>query len=80
MRERFDYADAPGLHLAFLRIFYCDPSWGFPDEPKYGGCRSWVTIPEPSEGMKLIPALTEQEHLRRSAALNAALENGIQTT
>jgi hypothetical protein len=71
--ERFHYDESPGLHLAFLRVFRCDPEWAFPDEPKYGGCRSWVTIPDPPEAMTLTPALTDEEHARRSATLQAAL-------
>ena len=73
VRERFHYDEAPGLHLAFLRVFRCEPRWAFADEPKYGGCRSWVTIPDAPEGIDLIPALSDEEHHRRSAALKAAL-------
>jgi hypothetical protein len=71
VRERFHYDEAPGLHVAFLRVFRCEPAWSFPDEPKYGGCRSWVTIPDSPESMKLIPALTDEEHHRRSEALRS---------
>jgi len=73
VRERFHYDVSPGLHLAFLRLFRCEPGWAFADEPKYGGCRSWVTIPDAPEGMNLIPVLPDEEHHRRSAALKAAL-------
>ena len=73
VRERFEYDEAPGLHLAFLRVFRCEPRWVFPDDPKYGGCRSWVTIPDAPRTMKLLPSLTDEEHDRRSAALKGAL-------
>ncbi|MGA3170238.1 MAG: DUF1802 family protein [Chthoniobacteraceae bacterium] len=73
VRERFHYDEAPGLHLAYLRVFRCEPGWSFPDEPKYGGCRSWVTIPEAPEGVRLVPALTDEENMTRSEALKAAL-------
>jgi hypothetical protein len=73
VRERFHYDAAPGLHLAFLRVFRCEPAWDFSDEPKYGGCRSWVTIPDAPAGMRLLPALGDHEHQRRAAALKAAL-------
>jgi hypothetical protein len=73
VRERFHYDEAPGLHLAFLRVFRCEPAWAFPDEPKYGGCRSWVTIPHAPAGMKLAPALSDEEHARCADALRAAL-------
>jgi hypothetical protein len=73
VRERFHYDEAPGLHLAFLRVFRCEPHWAFPDQPNYGGCRSWVEIPAAPQRMKLIPALIDDEHTRRAAALKAAL-------
>ena len=73
VRERVAYDEAPGLHLAFLRVFRCEPGWAFLDEPKYGGCRSWVTIPDAPKEVELIPALTDDEHQRRSAALKADL-------
>lgn len=80
VRERFQYDEAPGLHLAFLRVFRCDPAWAFPDDPKYGGCRSWVAIPDPPETMRLTAALGDEEHQRRSVALKAALGGNMAFT
>ena len=45
--ERFAYDDAQGLHVAFVRIFRLDPPHRFRNEKRYGGCRSWVELPEP---------------------------------
>jgi hypothetical protein len=73
VRERFHYDEAPGLHIAFLRVYGCAPHWEFPDEPKYGGCRSWVEIPNAPEGMELTPALPDGEHQRRSEEIRGAL-------
>ena len=73
VRERFEYDEAPGLHLAFLRVYRCEPGWGFPDEGRYGGCRSWVNIPDGPEGMELVPTVGDEEHARRSGELRAAL-------
>jgi hypothetical protein len=55
VRERFDYDDAPGVHVAFVRVFKLDPVWCFPDAESYGGCRSWVELPEPPPGLQLHP-------------------------
>jgi hypothetical protein len=50
IRERFEYEGKRSISLAFLRIFELNLPLKFPHEPKYGGCRSWVKIPElPSE-------------------------------
>src|SRR3954469_20366171 len=58
VRERFDYDEAPGVHAGFLRIFRVEPHWNFPNETKYGGCRSWVPLPELPNECKLEPVLT----------------------
>ena len=53
VRERFDYDDAPGVHVAFVEVFRLEPVWRFPNSKSYGGCRSWVELPEPPAGLKL---------------------------
>jgi hypothetical protein len=62
VRERFDYDEAPGVHVAFVRVFRLDPVWRFPDAKAYGGCRSWVELPEPPAGLQRqpIPAVTSR--------------------
>ena len=42
IEQRFQYAETPGVHLAFLRVFRVEPIWTFPESPAFGGCRSWV--------------------------------------
>jgi hypothetical protein len=79
VRERFQYDEAPGLHLAFLRVYRCELQWSFPEEAKYGGCRSWVTIPEPSPGLELVPALDDEAHARRGDQLRQALGDAVAT-
>ena len=53
VRERFEYDDAPGVHVAWVKVFRLDPVWRFPDQKAYGGCRSWVQLPEPPSGLAL---------------------------
>jgi len=77
VRERFHYDEAPGLHLAYLRIYRCEPGWSFAEEAKYGGCRSWVTIPDAPARTRLAPVLPDKENRTRSEALRIAL--GIET-
>ena len=64
VRERFEYDEAPGLHIAFVRVFVLDSSWIFPNEKKYGGCRSWVKLPVLPNNLLLQPVLSDQEHNR----------------
>jgi hypothetical protein len=72
IRNRFDYESA-GLNLAFVRVFTLAEPWSFPDEAKYGGCRSWVTLPDPPADLKLLPVLDDETHLRRTAEIRAAV-------
>ena len=46
IRERFDYDEAPGLHVALIKVFRVVPAWTFPNEKRFGGCRSWVPLPD----------------------------------
>jgi len=59
VRERFDYNSAPGVHVAFVRIFRLEPIWRFRDANAYRGCRSWVQLPEPPTGLKLHPVIAK---------------------
>jgi hypothetical protein len=72
IEERFDYNEAPGVHVAFVRIFHLDPPHCIRMEPRYGGCRSWVELPEP-EGCALVSVLSDEEHARRRALLEKIL-------
>ena len=59
VRERFDYENTPGVHVAFVRTFRLEPVWRFPDAKAYGGCRSWVELPEPPADLRLHPVVKE---------------------
>ncbi len=66
IEERFHYDDKDELFLAFVRVYRLVPEWKFPDSPKYGGCRSWVTIPDLPEHLVMQPVLSEAENTARS--------------
>ena len=53
VRERFDYDEAPGVHVAFVKVSRVYPVWRFSDAKAYAGCRSWVKLPEPPADLKL---------------------------
>lgn len=59
VRERFEYDAVPGVHVAFVRVFRLEPVWRFPNAKSYGGCRSWVELPEPPALLQLQPALVK---------------------
>jgi hypothetical protein len=50
VRDRFDWEGkgmaSGSIHLALVRVRELDTPWEFPYEARYGGCRSWVNLPE----------------------------------
>jgi hypothetical protein len=63
--ERFCYDEVRGVHVAFLRVYELSCPWTFPDAPEYGGCRSWVKLPEPPSDLQLLPVLEEAIHVEQ---------------
>ena len=74
IQERFEHDEAPGLQVGFVRVFRVVPSWTFPDQKAYGGCRSWVKLPQPPSEMRFEPVLSEAEHVRRRNEFNRIIE------
>lgn len=54
VRQRFDWEgkgmDSGSIHVALVRVRRLAEPWRFPYEKKYGGCRSWIDLPDPPEG------------------------------
>jgi hypothetical protein len=72
IEERFHYDEAPGVHVAFVRVYRLEPPRRLRMEKKYGGCRSWVELPE-IDGCALVSVISDEEHERRSALLEKLL-------
>ncbi|HEV2805098.1 MAG TPA: DUF1802 family protein [Chthoniobacterales bacterium] len=60
VRERFEYKGA-GLHAAFVRVFRLEPAWKLADEPRYGGCKSWIDLPDCPAETRFEPVLSDRE-------------------
>lgn len=73
IEKRFRQDDTPGVSLAFVRISTVQPSLVFPDSPKYGGCRSWIEVPDLAEGATLTPVIGEAAHRARETEIRALL-------
>jgi len=74
--ERFSYEDRKGLYVAFVRAYRLSSLWKFPFQRSYGGCRSWVELPEPPQDLQITPILGSAEQIRRRSVVLAALEKG----
>jgi hypothetical protein len=75
VRERFDYDKTPGLHVALVRVFRLSPSWIFHDAARFGGCRSWVKLPNCPQNTRSEPVLTEVEHGNRLERFQALVRS-----
>lgn len=70
VRERFGYGEANRLSVAFVRVFRLPEPWELLREARYGGCRSWVDLPERGLAWpELEPVLSEAEHEARGQVL-----------
>ena len=72
--DRFRYDSAPGVHVAFVRVFRLDPPCRLPNAKKYGGCRSWLDLPNLEDSV-LVSVLSDEEHARRRSLLEQFLES-----
>ena len=61
VRMRMEYKPEKPLYLVLLRIYQLAKPHAIPNLPRYGGCRSWVTLDDeiPLEGSK--PVISETE-------------------
>ena len=71
IEKRYRQDDEPGVSLAFVRISRLSQPLVFPDSPKYGGCRSWIELPDLPDATRFAPVLDEATHLQRSQQLLA---------
>jgi hypothetical protein len=71
VRERFDYK-GEGLNVAFVRVYRIEPRCYVANEKRYGGCRSWVDLPEPP-AMDLRPVLSDDIHSERRSQFDLAI-------
>mgnify|MGYP000553592312 CR=1 FL=1 len=55
VRDRFDWEGkgmaSSSIHVALVRVRKLAQAWEFPYEVSFGGCRSWIKLPEPPSGL-----------------------------
>ena len=76
IEKRFRYEEEkgkPGVSVAFVRIEKLSAPFVFPDSPKFGGCRSWIQLPDLPPGISTTPVLDDATHRAREAEIRAAL-------
>jgi len=53
-----------GINVAFVRVYRLEPATTLPLSKEFGGCRSWVVLPEQDFGT-MVSVLSDEEHGRR---------------
>lgn len=71
IEKRFRQDDQPGVSVACVRILRLSAPHLFPDLPKYGGCRSWVEVPDLPPTTTRQPVLAAAAHRAREAQIRA---------
>jgi hypothetical protein len=72
VEERYHYSENQGVHVAFVRVYRLEPPLRLKNEKKYGGCRSWIDLPE-IESRVLVSVISDEEHQRRKKLLDQLL-------
>ena len=72
IEERFCYDGDEGVYVAFVRVYRLNPPLRLKNEKKYGGCRSWVELPD-LEGSALVSVISDEEHESRKQLLQRVL-------
>ena len=65
LEQRFAYDDPKGLHLAMIRVFGVTPVWSLPFQKSFGGCRSWVELPEAPAELRFTPVIDDSKQAAR---------------
>lgn len=77
VRQRFDWEgkgmSAGSIHVALVRVRELAEPWAFDYEKKYGGCRSWVDLPDPSTEDPGRPVMDEETFEGLRARLDGLL-------
>jgi hypothetical protein len=71
--RRFAYRDEPWLMVLALRVWRFIEPHSIPDDPAYGGCRSWIPLTAPLTLAGTEPALPDALFASRLATISARL-------
>ncbi|MES2309019.1 MAG: DUF1802 family protein [Verrucomicrobiota bacterium] len=59
LKERFDYGEAPGLHLLIVRVYQVKTPVRLPWLKSYDGCKSWIDLDSIPDFERSTPVLNE---------------------
>ncbi len=62
-----------GVSVAFVRVEKLSAPFVFPDSPKFGGCRSWIQLPELPDGITFSHVIDSDTHRAKESKIRAVL-------
>jgi hypothetical protein len=71
--QRFAYRGEPFLFVVVLRAFRFAQPLIIADEPRFAGCRSWVSLSSPISVQGTAPVIADSEFAQRCAAIARVL-------
>jgi hypothetical protein len=74
IEKRFRQDDNQTVSLAFIRIARLSEPFIFPDSPRFGGCRSWIELPDVPASLTQTSVLDDETHRDREATIRQWLE------
>jgi hypothetical protein len=71
--ERFKWKKNQPLHLLLVRVYRLEHPLAIPIQPEYGGCKSWLQLPETCKHLSAEPVLTRAEFMEEVGKIKALL-------
>jgi hypothetical protein len=56
-----------------VRVEKLSAPFVFPDSPKFGGCRSWIQLPDLPAGIAAVPVIGDGVHRERESEIRALI-------
>ena len=76
VEQKFTQGKWNGLLVLLVRVYALPAPVVLPDDPAYGGCKSWITLANPVPETDLTPVLSDAEHTTRTKNIRALLPVG----
>jgi len=74
IEERAQWSEPKGLYVIAVRVYRLEKAVSLKNDPKYGGCRSWVELAGEIPTSVMIPVLSDQEFQEQLETTRKALK------
>ncbi len=73
IEDRFKWREKNQISLAVVRVYRLEQPWRFANNPNFGGCKSWIVLPNPPAELKQAPALSDTQFAEQVQLIDRAL-------